>query len=238
MKTSCITFYLLCVNFFVFSQTHQDDVNLGGNNMDLFKNKFHVEIMGGPSVPVGQFGSTNYSSSKDAGLAKVGYNVNVNGAYQIFKYFGVGSTLFFANYYVDQSSVNKFLNGSASSSTTGSTDHWRYYGIAAGPVGIIPIRHNLFIDIKTLIGISHANMPTAKIDLSGSTSINSTSDNWSDAFTVKLGGGIRYNLINSICLVGNIDFDYLKPTWKISDASNLTQNITALDFNVGIGKTF
>lgn len=206
--------------------------------------KFFAAVSSGMSIPVGLFGSKNVAPESEAGLANLGYNINVHSAYQLQKDFGLASTIFFSEFNVNKAAIDKLTNGSSSSL---SVDHWQYWGISAGPMATFNLNKDFVLNIKTLLGYSRANMPqiiaTTSNNIVGTSS--STPDKWTDAFTWQFGTDIRYRFGRNAFLFSNVDYNYQRPRWKydlLINGSNqkvdLKQNMAVIDLDLGIGLEF
>ena len=209
------------------------------------KSKYYIGITGGVSAPVGAFGSTD-TTSENAGLARAGYNLNLNAAYHINDNFGLASSIFYSRFKLDQTAIGQIIETGSITDIHASADHWQYLGLEVGPTATIPVNEKIFIDFKGLLGIAYANMPVYRFELSGLPSLAIvTNDEWDYSFTWRLGTGMRYNFGKGFCFLANADYNYLKPTWKYdvpSDGGTQKvedeQKIGSLDLNVGFGVTF
>lgn len=221
---------------FTFSGGAQDS---GNKSSIVDDTKFFVGLSGGPSVPVGVFQKKDFSVTSEAGLAKVGYVLNANLGYKFHKNFGIASTVFYSMYKLDQKAINDFI-GKTNTTIVGATaDHWQYIGAVAGPMATVPLVEKLFIDFKAMAGYAHANMPVIKVQLEGLPApIDASEEKWADAFAWQLGTNLRYNLTQKFCLFANADYNYMKPTWKMNDGSEVVQKMGVVDINVGIGANF
>jgi hypothetical protein len=228
-KQLFITSSLLLVSMIIFGQ-------------EITKTKatrFYVAASAGPTFPVGVFGSTNTDPSKDAGLAQIGYNINLHSGYNITSNFGIASTIMYSRFTLDKNAVNHFLNGS-SPSYNATADHWQYWGINIGPMATVELTDKVMLDFKLLGGFARANMPVIRYKIEG-IDVVSTPDKWSDAFTWQLGTNLRYNFSDMSFVLANVDYNFMKPNWKFSIASedvSVTQKMGALDVNVGVGLNF
>lgn len=225
------------VLLFVFSWSYSQD------NLQKSR-KFFAAVSGGIGIPVGLFGSKNVDPNSEAGLAKPGYNINVHSGYQLQRDFGIASTIFFSEFNVDQSAIDKLTSGSSASV---SADHWQYWGIAVGPMATFNLNSEFVLNIKTLIGYSRANMPqimaTTANNIVGATS--TTPDKWTDAFTWQFGTDVRYRFGKNAFVFSNLDYNYMRPRWKYDVTLNgtnqsvdLKQNMGVIDLDLGVGLEF
>lgn len=202
--------------------------------------KAFLVISGGPSIPVGIFSSTDINKS-GAGYANLGYNVNLNGGYEITDRFGIAGTVFYSRYNVNQKLINN-LNSMFSivRSYSFETDHWQYGGIVVGPMTTIKVMDNIKVDFKAMAGFARVNSPRIKISDAVTGELLATSeDRWTDAFALQVGSNLRYNFASRLCAFVNVDYGFMHPKWKGSSTEeDFKQEVGVLDFNIGIGTTF
>ena len=200
--------------------------------------KFFAAFSAGAAVPVGVFGKKNVDVTSEAGLARLGYNLNVNAGYQFSDNFGMASSLYFSRFKLDQKAINDYLS-KTSSGLTSSADHWQYFGLVVGPMTTFSITKDVFLDFKALGGVAHANMPVFKFEVEGLPVASAvTKEHWAYSFAWQLGSDLRYNFAPGVCFYTNIDYNFMKPTWSLENVGDFKQKMGALDFNVGIGATF
>lgn len=208
------------------------------------KSKFFVGVTIGVSAPVGVFGSTD-TASIHSGLARAGYNLNLNAGYQIKDHFGLAANIFYSRFKLDQTSVEKYIGVGSVSDVNASADHWQYLGLEVGPKATVLVSDNVFVDFKGLLGFAYANMPVYRFELQGLPSLAVvTSEEWNYTFTWRLGAGLRYNFTKGACFLANADYNYMRPIWRYDVPGNGgtvrindEQRIGSLDLNVGVGVT-
>jgi len=201
--------------------------------------KFFAAFTAGPTFPVGVFGSVESNLYSDAGLAKVGYNLNLHTGYSFEKNFGLASTIMYSRYSLDDKAVSTILNGSGLGGTV-TADHWQYWGINIGPMATVDLSEKVFWDFKLLAGYARANAPVVKYAIEGYGSV-STPEKWADAFTWQLGTDLRYNIASHVSLFGNLAYNYMKPTWKFdlgSENVTMYQRMGTVNLTVGAGVDF
>ena len=195
--------------------------------------KFFVSVAGGPSFPVGTFESknANVTNNSTSGFAKTGFNINLHVGYQLHENFGIVSHLLFSQYKLD---VSKFTDVKV------STDHWKYYGIVAGPMVTLPTGQNARFDFKALAGVANVNSPGVTVDGS-----NYFKEQWSAAFAMQFGTDFRYNLTESLYLIANVDYTYMKPKFNVpapgegvTFTHNPRQEMEHINVTGGIGINF
>ena len=203
--------------------------------------KFFLAFTAGPSIPVGAFASKTISETSDAGLANLGYNLNLHTGYQISDNFGITGNVMYSRFQLDNDAVNRYLNSSGSGALNSTADHWQYWGVIAGPMATLPVGNDIFFDFKAMGGYARANMPVIGFQMAGLPSGAQTPEKWSDVFAWQFGTNMRYNFAKNACLYANLDYNHMEPTWKFSFSNeqfDITQKMGAIDFTVGVGLTF
>ena len=82
MKKIIISLTLVFITFSVIAQEKSTV-----NNQKLF-----LILSGGPSLPVGSFSSKDVDANTKAGLATIGYNINLNSGYHFTDRFGIATS--------------------------------------------------------------------------------------------------------------------------------------------------
>lgn len=203
--------------------------------------KFFLAFTAGPAVPVGAFASKSVSETSDAGLANLGYNLNLHTGYQVSDYFGITGNVLYSRFQLNQDAVNRYLNSSGSGALNSTADHWQYWGVIAGPMATLPVGNDVFFDFKAMGGYARANMPVIGFQIGGLPSGAQTPEKWSDVFAWQFGTNMRYNFAKNACLYANLDYNHMEPTWKftfLNENFALKQKMGVIDFTVGVGLTF
>ena len=203
--------------------------------------KSFLVLHAGPTIPVGDFNSTNTANS-DAGFAKTGYTINLNYGYQFEKNAGLTANVFYNGYNTHNFSMT-YLEGTSSSGTlTLDMDHWKVYGITAGPMLTFEIGHGILADCKLMGGIANAHSP--KLIYKGRVLTNGD-DNW--AATILGGVNLRMNAGGNLFVFANTDYMYLKPKFSYTYTSSITdqqvtkntsQKMSVVNVSAGIGINF
>ncbi len=229
MKKIIISLTLVFITFSVIAQ----------EKSTVYNQKLFLILSGGPSLPVGSFSSKDVDANTKAGLATIGYNINLNSGYHFTDRFGIASTIFYSLYKIDQDALHKFELLNAAVSTTKNVDHWQYFGIVIGPMATFKLMDQLFLDIKGMAGFARVNLPTVKEEIVGTGIIlSSSSDRWTDAFAIQLGSNLRYNFASRLCLFTNVDYGFMNPKWTSTESEDIKQEMGAVNFNVGAGIRF
>lgn len=204
------------------------------------ESKSYLVLHAGPSLPVGDFSSTNVANQQ-AGFAKTGYTINLNYGYQFQKNAGITVGAFY-NSYNTHGFAMSFLEGTSGAQTISlGMDHWKMYGISAGPMLTFDVAKNIVADVKVMGGIANANSP--KITYEGTVMAEG---DWS--FTPAIQGGVqlRINTGGNVFVMANADYMYLKPKFTYTytnEASqvvneDIRQKLSVVNLSAGIGFKF
>ncbi len=194
--------------------------------------KLFVSLSAGPSFPLGTFESknANITNNSTSGFAKTGFNINVHFGYQLHENFGIVSHLLFSEYKLN---VSKFTDANV------SANHWQYYGILVGPMLTLPVGENARFDFKALGGVTNVNSPGVTVN-----GANYFKEQWSAAFALQFGTDFRYNLTESLYLIANADYSYMKPKFTVTNVEGATfthapkQEMEHINLTGGIGFNF
>ncbi len=197
---------------------------------------FNISLTAGFAAPVGDFSTTK---GNEPGFAKVGYNFNLNFGYNINSRLGIASTAFYAYYKLNNKAINDLIGSGGPTSSSVTSDHWKYHGIVAGPMTTFELAENVYLDLKFMAGFANVNFPVFKA------SGESSPEKWKAAYAMKMGGNVRYNLNDKFCFYSSLDYFYTRPTWKFTESvdgetikSNISQRLESVNINVGIGYNF
>jgi len=200
--------------------------------------KSFLTLHGGPSFPVGDFGSDNMGNQY-AGFAKTGYTVNLNYGYLFNKNAGLTASAFYNSFGTKQFALS-FLEGSGGTVTL-DMDHWKFYGLTAGPLMSFDVSKNIYSDIKVMAGMVNANSP--KISYSGIVMANG---DWSWAPALQGGISLRMGTGSNIFVFVNADYMYMKPkfSYTYTDENDqlvkedIRQKMSVVNVSAGIGINF
>jgi opacity protein-like surface antigen len=199
--------------------------------------KSFIVLHGGPSFPLGDFASNDFTNNENAGLAKTGFTINLGYGYHIKKNMGIAAGLFYNNYPVDEASMEEIFNGSGINISL-DMDHWKFYGIAAGPLFTLDLNKNIAADIKIMGGISNANSPN--VSFMGEELVKG---DWGAAATFLTGINLRIGTAKKLFFFGNIDFTYLDPKFEyeyMDENDNwvkedIHQKMSVINVTAGVG---
>ncbi|MDB5016855.1 MAG: hypothetical protein JWQ84_1687 [Mucilaginibacter sp.] len=163
----------------------------------------YITLLGGISMPGGNFGKSGYSNNS-AGFAKNGTTFGLDGAYYFYKNLGIGITASFQ----DQGELNindaqALSNGYTASferdqATVTTVGRYHSYNLMAGPQYSFLVK-NFTIDLRASAGvIKNISSPdiTAFFDLSNTTTALTIEQKSSSSLAFAYGGsaGVRYSL--------------------------------------------
>jgi hypothetical protein len=201
--------------------------------------KSFLVLHGGPSFPVGDFGSKNMGN-QEAGFAKTGYSVNLNYGYQFEKNAGITASIFLNNYNTQPFKMS-FAGESGTETIELKMDHWQFYGLTAGPMLNFTAGKNIFADLKIMGGVVNANTP--QISYQGTVMAK---EDWSWAPAIQGGANLRIGAGNNMFVFANADYMYMKPKFTSSyydENSNwvttdIKQKMSVVNVSAGIGFSF
>jgi hypothetical protein len=204
--------------------------------------KSFLILNAGPSFPVGVFNAKDFNKNENAGYAKTGFTINLNYGYQFHKNAGATAALFFNNYNADQLVLipaNGGGEGGPSQPVSLQLDHWKLWGLAAGPMLTFDISENIKSDLRLMGGIVNANSPKA---VGAGQSL--AKEDWRIAGVFRGGLDLRFNTGGNVFVFTNADYMYTKPKFKIEFGSGVNdvftrkQKMSAINLTGGVGVRF
>lgn len=200
----------------------------------------------GPSIPLANFASKDVNN-KNAGFAKTGSKVEINGGYNIFRSTDLILKLFYSSNNFDAANITKKLN--SDNPGTIWTTSGRSWDIVGGLIGLnysYPFKNKFVSDFKFQSGIMKSSTPRMVFTASNGSSISEDGKSAS-SFVFLLSAGGHYPLGRLIDITGNLEYLSSNPTFNninkiTSNPENITtstsissykQNISLLSFNVG-----
>ncbi|MDR3697394.1 outer membrane beta-barrel protein [Mucilaginibacter sp.] len=167
--------------------------------------KSYLTFMGGTSIPLGSFASTNYSDNK-SGFAKKGTTFGLDGAVYVYKNLAIGATFSFQDQgelsQADDQTLANGYNASFTKNQTSVTSVNRYHNLnlMAGPQYSF-LYKNFILDLRADAGIiKSSSTPSLIIVFDYSANSGSTYNQLSSGSTVLAYGGsagLRYTLSDS-----------------------------------------
>lgn len=198
-----------------------------------------LALHAGLGLPMGSLGSNNLNN-ENSGFAKTGYSVGLNYGYQYKKTAGVAASAFYNNFTTN--SFKETFHGEGGSQIIElKMDHWKFYGLSAGPMLSYELSKNIFTDLRIMGGIANANSP--KITY---INIVMADEDWSWAPMLQAGINLRIGTGSNLFIFANADYMYLEPQFSynyldINDqivASDIQQTISSLNVTAGVGFKF
>jgi hypothetical protein len=193
------------------------------------KNNF-MSLSFGPAIPLDNFASNDIVNNEKAGLAKNGISVNIQ-YMRTWKKLGLVSQVFYNQYGLDDISIDN---------NTISPDHWKLYGIMAGPAFITPVgkSQKVLIDVKAMIGAVNVNSP--QFTFQGAPVID---QQWKTTFGYSLGTSLKYVFAEKYYGQFGIDYMDMSPKFSITSNGNssgeeYTQHVTTANIHLGFGIHF
>ena len=182
----------------------------------------------GPAIPVGEFANKSVVDDK-SGLAKIGWLADLSYLHPIGnKHFGFIATLRGRINGVDtKSAMDLYATSYPQYAWSATSNHWKAAAVMAGGYYNFPASSKIDIPVALLAGVAKAyfneqtitgvrdsaNVPVDLIQAKFN-KVDAT------AFSGMLKAGMVYHLTKRCALTANIDFWYLKPTFK-----NVTQTV-------------
>ena len=200
----------------------------GGDSYAQYESKkAYVGISIGPSVGVGDFGSSDFNL-ESAGFASTGFDINLNFAYRITSNFGFAAMIMIqSNPFDDKSflagfkSQTRYNNGATLNFISVEANSWGMVSFMPGLFASIPIdsRGKIIIEPRGHFGLITAVSPYIKTTFreANRTEYLEQANGVGFGLGYSLGGGMRYNLSDRMALLLNAD--YLKTNPKFLDVT-------------------
>ncbi|HET9744588.1 MAG TPA: hypothetical protein VFP97_02680 [Chitinophagaceae bacterium] len=190
------------------------------------KSAFSINI--GPSLPVGDFESTN-EDNPNAGFAKTGFNFNLNYDYKFIPNVGLGANVFYGFHNIQDELLHNIA-------TNSSADHYQYVGVLIGPMfsGVITPKTN--INFRLMGGVARSNSP--EFVLNGATFVEG---DWASAFAWKLDGDVRFSFSKNAFFMLNVGYLQTRPDFKVNflgEIENAEIHVSVINLNAGVGIKF
>jgi hypothetical protein len=208
-------------------------------------NNGYIGITIGPSIPVGDFTSTDLANT-DAGLANTGFFYDITLAYKLGgSNFGISSLLRSQANPVDvQSVAEEFSNRFPGTSWRVESKPWTVGAVLIGGFGSIPISQKVTFDTKAMIGFSSSASPDITFDVTGPGGSGwiKQSSVIASSFAFLVGGGFKFEMGNKLFLLTNVDYFNTRPEFRnietttdLGDRVRNTSSLTIQTLNISIG---
>jgi Outer membrane protein beta-barrel domain len=195
--------------------------------------KSFLAFHGGPSIPVGDFGSSDFNNEK-AGFTKTGFTLNLNYGYNFNKHVGLTGAAFYNRFNLDKSAFLQDLPGV-------NADHWQFYGLTAGPMLNHELSDKVVLDLRVMGGLANANTP--KFTYEGTEVVK---EDWKWTPVFQGGVNLRFNTGGNVFIFTNADYMWMQPEFKLmssgGDGATLVdrihQTIAVANLTGGVGIRF
>jgi outer membrane protein with beta-barrel domain len=245
MNSSKIFLFLfaLCMSVSVFAQQ---------------KPATFIEVDGGASLPLGNWGGTATASSLMSikgtvndvkGWANVGGFGAVDGAWFFSSHFGVGGMFKFGtNGLKKVDSLSQGYEESFDVDTTRTTPtHYTSWSIMPGIYYMLSIAKKFDFTARALLGITHASTPQITCTIEDGGVFDAPIVQYSAskiAPSADIGAGLSYNINKCVAIALRADYFYTKPDFTIRNAPRLNnagreiykydQPLESVNFSLGV----
>jgi hypothetical protein len=209
--------------------------------------KGYIGISLGPSLPIGDFASKNFSNT-NAGFATNGAIFDISFAYKLGKSnFGITGLIRGQANALDHQAMADELGNSLRGTnwTVESGGAWSLGGYFIGGIGSFPVSEKVSFDTKAMIGIGISTIP--EITITSSDNFGSywtkQSSTTSSSLAYTLGVGFKFELGKSLYLLTNLDYLGSEPEFQNidivdsdGDRTKFTykQSIRTINLSIGI----
>ncbi|HEV3327022.1 MAG TPA: outer membrane beta-barrel protein [Puia sp.] len=245
----------LCISTASFAQ--QKPANSPAN----FPANF-IEVEGGVSLPLGNFGKTSTATSLVSfkgtindlhGYAKAGAFGAVDGAWFFSKHFGLGGMFKYGTYNLKGvDSLSYGYEESFDVDTTRTTPtNYKMWSIMPGLYYNLAIAGKFAFTARALAGMAYATTPRIYVNIEdgGVTDPPAIQNSASKAaFAFDLGAGFRYNILKCLSVNLKADYFYTKPDFAITNSTRITdagreisqydQPLESINFSLGVAYQF
>lgn len=211
--------------------------------------KAYIGVSVGPSFPFYEYGSSDLDN-ENAGLAKTGTTFDVSFTYRFGKHFGISGLVRGQSHPTNTDAILDYVRKEVPyAKWTVDAGKWWLGGTMVGGYGTFPFTEKIHFDAKAMAGVMIVSSPD--VNINGSNFGNNV---WtkqrratSGESSLLLGGGFRFDMGESICLLANLDVFYMQPKFvgietESSSGSletfTVTQMITTLNLTFGAAVKF
>ena len=221
-----------------------------------------IEVDGGVSLPLGNWGATATASSLMSikgtvndvhGWANIGGFGSINGAWYFSKNFGIGGIFRYGVY--DLKKVDSLSQGYEESfdvDTTRTTPtHYTLWSIMPGIYFSLGLSKKIDFTARALLGITHATTPQITCTIEDGGVFDAPIVQYAStkiAVSADIGAGLDYRITRCIAIGLKADYFYSKPDFTINNAPRLNnagrevynydQPLESVNFSLGIAYRF
>lgn len=222
-----------------------------GQDSKIKTTKSFIGLNGGYALAIGNFTKNDYNDNKSGYANSSGSNIGLEGAYYLNKTIGIGGVFSNTSFYckgLQTMSDGYKEDFDVDSSTVTITGKYSTFNFLIGPYFTFPVGKFAF-EARVAAGLVRAKTPQFKVDLEDQSAVafyqNSATAN---TFGFQAGAGIRYSIIEHLCIKLAADFFYSQPDFKIENqnrvvnagrlVSEYKQPIMGVYLNLGIAYQF
>lgn len=210
--------------------------------------KGYISISLGPSLPTGDFASTNYNNN-EAGWSKTGAVIDIAFTHKFSQsHWGIAAMLRGQTNPLDaQGIADEVASQVPGVLITVTTTNWQIGSLWLGTYGSFPFSEKAAFDTRAMIGFLRVTAPeitTTAITAFGSEWIKQSSSTTS-TFGYLLGAGFRFDLGEKLSFLTQADYMSSKPKFKdvettssMGDYEKETKSQKIQTVNVSIGLAF
>ena len=162
-----------------------------------------LSISVGAASPYGDFGSTDIKNPL-SGAAKLGATLDISYAYKITKILGITGLVRTQMNATNTDVLANELKTQAGDNRKMESTSWLSGSALVGWTFGIPITENFSIETRAMMGYSRIASP--KVTISNDSGYTFTHTSSTGAFSYLLGGGLKYNLSERLCVMANVDY--------------------------------
>jgi Outer membrane protein beta-barrel domain len=226
------------------------------------KGSSFIEVDGGVSLPLGNWGKTSTATSlmsingtvnDKSGYAKTGGFFSVDGAWFFSKHFGVGGMFKYGTYSLK--GVDSLSQGYEESfdvdQTATTVTNYKMWSILPGIYYDWHFAKKFGLTARALAGIAHSTTPAINVAIEDGGVPDPAVVQASAAktsFATDLGLGLQYNIIKCIAIRLRADYFYTKPDFTIDNSgrnnnagrevNNYNEPLESVNFSLGVAYTF
>ncbi|HEV2481481.1 MAG TPA: hypothetical protein VGS79_17545 [Puia sp.] len=195
-----------------------------------------LEVDGGVSIPLGNWGNTSTASSLQSlngtksdvnGYANTGGFFSADGAWFFSKYFGIGGMFRYGTY--NMKGIDSLSQGYEESfdvdTTRTYTTNYKVWSVMPGVYFNYPLVSKLSLTARALVGIADAKTPQIYVNIEDGGVTDPPAIQYSAskiAFAADLGVGFRYDVFRGIAVNLKADYFYTKPDFTINNTQRIT----------------
>lgn len=222
----------------------------GEEKVNTLKKSF-LAFHAGPAFPLDDFAAKTLPADGffgSGGFAKTGYNLSIRYDYRVTDQFGVVGSLFYNQHSIKSDDFVRAINqefgdgGDDVDPAQFKLNHWKWYGITAGPALLFDAGKNIIAGLRIMGGVATANSPKASYE-----GVEVFGEDWSYSGVIQGGADVRIGLSGDLFLFANAEYTWLKPKFEKELTDPFTeevfietgrQRMSVVNLTAGIGFRF